>query len=405
MTQPYTNVPHALLADSQILPTFSTHLNFALITGHFSASRSTYDTGQFQYIDHALTSVLKIPSCWPMSFGADRSITSSLNCSKRFSGQLVLSHLTAYRVSSSWRDMAEFVIRTTTKASTWSAKRLTQTVSDNLQIFRAHQEDLMEVGDAILLRERRRRGETTPQVLTTFGQPGPPNQPVTHAPTWLDFTQFDLNPYLTGLFADEDRISVVKGRIDVVRRREPGIARVYDCNKLPTLTALKALTGPMFFTNPPCKQISIGVWSGGVEGWYYGHFLELASYNLSSGVTNNEILRLLEDNADFTVDYWDHEARLHLLSNSESMNWKHDIWNARGLPVLSIVLRNEDSLHRDHWLQNHNMEPRTLRQGEWMSRDMMKPPKPSPAEVDQLFPRMYGIGFHEPIFKDKWKTR
>jgi len=378
------------------------------------------------------------------------------------------TQLTAYRVSSSWRDMAEFVIQSTAMSSTWfglhhpcdpvqygdlidasldwrqphdeeineferdvdnarqmlrdlpdqhtelnpmyfsarlsQAKRLTQNASDKFQIFKAHQEDLMEEGSVILLRERRKRGETTPHVLTTFGQPGSPNQPVAHVPTWLDFTQFELNPFLTALFADGDRISVVKGRIDIVLRQEPGIARVYDRHRLPNLADLKALIGPMFFTSPPCKQISIGVWGGGVEGRYHGQLQELASYNLSTGVTVNEILRLLEDNADFAVDYWDQEARLYLLSELESAHWKHDIWTVRGLPMLSIVLRNEDSHNQDHWLQRRNMDPRTVRQGEWMSKEMMKPPKPTSPDVDHFLPSIYGIGFHEPVFEDRWKT-
>jgi len=140
------------------------------------------------------------------------------------------------------------------------ANDLTQTASDQYQILEAYQKDLIRDGMVLRLRERRRAGENTPAAYTTFGTPGSPDgQPTTHTPKWLDFTQFDINPYFSGLFADNDRISLRKGRIDIAMRRGPNHNRVYDCDALPSPDALGALIGQMFFTNPPCKQVSIGI--------------------------------------------------------------------------------------------------------------------------------------------------
>jgi hypothetical protein len=145
------------------------------------------------------------------------------------------------------------------------AKNLTQNASDDFQTVQAHHADMIGEGAIALLREMRTMGVTSIQSFITFGQPGSPDQPVTHEPKWLDFTQFELSPYFTGLFADEERISVTKGRIDIVLRREPGAGRMYDCHKLPELADLKSLIGSMYFTNPPCKQVTVGMWVHSME--------------------------------------------------------------------------------------------------------------------------------------------
>jgi len=85
------------------------------------------------------------------------------------------------------------------------------------------------------------------------------------------------------------------------------------------------------------------------------------------------------------------------------MHWKHDIWKVPGRPTLSLVFRNQDDNEYDHWHQMYNMEPRLVRQREWMSDEMMKPPKPQSAATNEL-PDIYGIGIREPIFEDNWKT-
>jgi hypothetical protein len=157
------------------------------------------------------------------------------------------------------------------------ATNLAQSTSNDFQIFEAYQENLIGNGAALLLRERRRAGQLTPTALTTFGTPGSPDgQPIPHAPKWLDFAQFALNPYFTGLFVDDDRISVHNGRIDIamrcgpsIRSRAgevishesfvPGTDRVYSYQRLPGLDIITSLVGPMFFTSPPCKQVSIGI--------------------------------------------------------------------------------------------------------------------------------------------------
>jgi hypothetical protein len=50
------------------------------------------------------------------------------------------------------------------------------------------------------------------------------------------------------------------------------------------------------------------------------------------------------------------------------------------------------------------MEPRIVRQGEWMPKEMMKPPKPTSPDVDHFLPGLYGVGLHESVFEDERRT-
>jgi hypothetical protein len=263
---------------------------------------------------------------------------------------------------------------------------------------------LIADGTVVALRELRGRGESTPPAWIDFGLPGSPDQSVPHAPKWLDFTQFELNPYFTGLFADEERISVVKGRIDIALRRDYGAARVYDCHKLPEIDELKKLIGPMYFTSPPCKKVSIGVWRRASKGRQHGLFQCWTTLIGSNGLTVDHILSSLQTHAESAVDCWDQITRVQLLCDLPNTHWKHDIWNHRGVPILSIVLRNHDSESQNHWLQTINMEPRVVRQGEWMPKEMMKPPVSTSPDVEQLLPGLYNIGIREPILEDQQRT-
>ena len=49
------------------------------------------------------------------------------------------------------------------------------------------------------------------------------------------------------------------------------------------------------------------------------------------------------------------------------------------------------------------MEPRLIRQREWMPDAKMKPPKPTTTTTED-FSDIYAIGLREPVFEDKWKT-
>jgi hypothetical protein len=126
----------------------------------------------------------------------------------------------------------------------------------------------------------------------------------------------------------------------------------------------------------------------------------LSSCNIPEGITVEHVLRLIDENAEQAMCTWNYHVRRFLLAYLPNIHWKDDIWNIIGRPTLSLVLHNND-LGADHWLQTHNMDPRIVRQGQWMPNDVMKPPKARTPDTNELLPGIYGIGFHAPVFEDR----
>jgi hypothetical protein len=147
-----------------------------------------------------------------------------------------------------------------------------------------------------------------------------------HAPKWLDFTQFMINPCLTGLFADDDRFAVNHGRCDFTLRREPGTDLIFDRTRYPP--DIDSLIDGMFFTQPPCKRVMICCWECANDALFWGHSKVLDVLHKEEGINIDHLLSALMTLADDTIDLWANEVS-QLVYSLRSMHWKHDIWKVR----------------------------------------------------------------------------
>jgi hypothetical protein len=284
---------------------------------------------------------------------------------------------------------------------------LSQDVSSEYQIFEAFQRDLIRIGSVIPLRERSRARQAIPAPFTTLGFPGSPiGQPNPHEPRWLDYSPFVVNPYFAGFFADEDRFTTTHGRCDFTLRSGPGQRRILEQRRFPI--ELTELIGSMFFRQPPCERVMLCVWSRGELGGLRATALPQYILHRKDGITIADMLVALEQEAEDAMLHWRNTVGLQV-RNLSDMHWKHDIWYTYGRPKLSVMLcreKHEEDIAQGHyWEQMDDLRSRIHRQSEWMPVEMMKLPKPTSPETDDLLPGIYGIGFRDAVFEDSWKTR
>jgi hypothetical protein len=279
------------------------------------------------------------------------------------------------------------------------ASALPQDVSSDFQIFDVFQEGLIHIGSAIPLRALHRSGQVIPAAFTTLGFPGSRyghrpmgQQPPTHTPQWLDFTQLIVNPYFAGFFIDEDRFATTHGRYDYTLRSGPGIDRIFDRQLFPL--DLTELLGSIFFPQPPRVRVMICAWTKR-RGGNMAEAVRIDVLPTEERITIADMLRALEEWDEATIHLW-RDTVGSQLDALRDMHWKHDIWYTYGKSKLSVMLCEEDvqdDIEQGLYCeQMSDMRPRVERQGEWMPVEMMKPPKPTSPETDDILPGIYGVG-------------
>ncbi|KAI2480340.1 hypothetical protein Ptr902_08521 [Pyrenophora tritici-repentis] len=166
-------------------------------------------------------------------------------------------------------------------------------------------------------------------------------EPTSHHPNryWLDFGQFEINPYFTALFPRW--LACVNGRIEMTLRSE--LAGSLLVNPFVSTKAFEFL-GPMFLANPPC----------GVVGIYHNayttflphedrEYLKISNKELlvrlqnDEGVKLGDIIAALIRHAPRVLASWPEQAPT-LREKIATGHWQEDVWRVPGHPRFILLL-------------------------------------------------------------------
>ncbi|KAF2117056.1 hypothetical protein BDV96DRAFT_598001 [Lophiotrema nucula] len=239
-----------------------------------------------------------------------------------------------------------------------------------------------------------------------------PDQSPPHEPSWLDFSQFNVNPYLPGIFSGgmRERLGSLEITLSPTASGHP---------LLKEQSILSPLLEPLlstYITQPPCRTIGLFTWEPLLEMYGHSQLSFLTHLHDKDGIRTITLLNALDQVTNLVIERWVGYAK-QLRQWISGGHWKYDVWTVPGAPKIVILLSNDEILsrnyeippnarededpaytHQSQWIQTVNREPRLERQREWMSDDTMKPPRPQVQEV-AVFPGLYHIAQNPDLFE------
>ena len=229
---------------------------------------------------------------------------------------------------------------------------------------------------------------------------------------WLDFSQFNINPYFSALFGQRSKVKM--GRIEIALRS--GSSSVDSLFELCVTQGLLDLLGPMFISQPPCRVIGLYQtrktkrgFNDDLDDFEFSNKHLLVRVRNDNGVKVGDVVEALRKHTPEVISSW-FDSASELRSLVSSGHWVDDIWHTPGTPRFFLLLDN--AVMSQEWMdegglhdqiahdssellgrydpamvqipiafRGHDTRPvyltatgfREERQGEWMPRDAMEP--------------------------------
>ncbi|KAI4710739.1 hypothetical protein J4E89_004329 [Alternaria sp. Ai002NY15] len=159
---------------------------------------------------------------------------------------------------------------------------------------------------------------------------------------WLDLSQFEVNPYLEALFAEEHQSKHLLGRWEICLRKAASSLETLLLNSSLSSKALLDAIGSMHVTHPPCRALGI----------YHHDFSRrtpcgsnalLTRVRNDHGIRVDEFMDALQNSLPAIRDTWLMNAD-QLVEEIQQAHWIDDIWTIPGVPTIRVYLDNVDML-------------------------------------------------------------
>jgi len=156
---------------------------------------------------------------------------------------------------------------------------------------------------------------------------------------WLDLSQFEVNPYLEALFAEEHQSKHRLGRWEICLRAAAS-PQTLLLDPLLSNKALLDVLGSMHVTSPPCR--ALGIYHDDYSKTHTnGRNTLLTRIRNDQGVRISELLNALQQVAPIVLETW-FKSTEWLVGEILQGHWIDDIWKVPGAPTIRIFLDNVD---------------------------------------------------------------
>jgi hypothetical protein len=190
-----------------------------------------------------------------------------------------------------------------------------------------------------------------------------------HSSRWLDFSQFEMNPYLDALFPD--RFAIVDGAGELSFRPSwSDQCHVINRHHIP-LNALAHIEN-QFITYPPVTTVNVGIWLPETVSEDRRDLMSLCECHNARGVRIGALIHGLEVSTTLAKGYWAFWAQ-QLGQAASRGHWTQDIWHISGVPKLVLTLEGDrileeydEEILNHHWAQTNRVVPRSTREAEWI---------------------------------------
>ena len=185
---------------------------------------------------------------------------------------------------------------------------------------------------------------------------------------WLDLSQFEVNPYLEALFAEEHQSKHLLGRWEICLRKAASSPETLLLNSSLASKALLDAIGSMHVTHPPCR--ALGIYHHDFSRYTpCGSNVLLARVRNDHGIRVDEFMGALQNSLPAIRDTWLMNAD-RLVEEIQQAHWIDDIWTIPGAPAIRVYLDNVDMLDErnvinlvpssDEFLAYHHARARVL---------------------------------------------
>jgi hypothetical protein len=194
-----------------------------------------------------------------------------------------------------------------------------------------------------------------------------------HLPQWLDFSQFEMNPYMNGLFPH--RFAVIDGTGEVSCR--PSCSeRCHVIDRHTVSKRILALISNQFITRPPIVNLNLGIWIPSVHPEEKREWISIGGCTDTNGIRIGAFIDELERAAPKLVSYWKYWAQ-QLRRAVANGHWTQDVWFVSGVPKFAFTLDNgrpwEDldrELDKFDEARENSLMSRSTRESEWVSPNL-----------------------------------
>lgn len=161
---------------------------------------------------------------------------------------------------------------------------------------------------------------------------------------WLDFSQFQINPYFSAMLGS--RMTTPMGRIEIAFQPSTNIHKALFSDLVPE--NIVDMVGSMFLTQPPCKTIGIyrnaytTIHANGGYAWAETSHKELIVRIYDpAGIKLAQIIAALIHHASAVLQAWLQSAK-DLADMVTTGHWQEDIWRVPASPRFILLLDKKD---------------------------------------------------------------